>query len=77
MKCLALVAPVLATAAVVSGLSIDPKLSQAALQDEQPILQDRCLIELSPGETRWVSEEDKWELKRAWFSVVLSPALGG
>ena len=22
------------------------------------------LIELAPGETRWVTEEDKWELRR-------------
>ena len=26
--------------------------------------QDRFLIELEPGKTAWVSEEQKWELKR-------------
>lgn len=24
----------------------------------------RYLIELAPGDTRWVSEEEKWELRR-------------
>jgi bacterial leucyl aminopeptidase len=26
--------------------------------------QEQFLIELSPGETRWISEDEKWELKR-------------
>ena len=26
-------------------------------------------IELSPGETRWVTEEEKWELRRVSLSV--------
>jgi bacterial leucyl aminopeptidase len=25
---------------------------------------ERCLIELSPGETKWVDEEEKWKLRR-------------
>lgn len=25
---------------------------------------DRFLIELGPGDTRWISEDDKWELRR-------------
>jgi hypothetical protein len=28
------------------------------------------LIELSPGETRWVSEEEKWDLKRVNFAFL-------
>lgn len=26
--------------------------------------EETFLIELSPGETQWVTEEDKWELRR-------------
>lgn len=25
---------------------------------------DKFLVETSPGETKWVTEEDKWEMKR-------------
>jgi leucyl aminopeptidase len=36
-------------------------------------------IELSPGETRWVTEDEKWELRRvrlSWFHVAIaSPTL--
>lgn len=27
---------------------------------------DRYLIELAPGKTQWVTEEEKWELRRVW-----------
>ena len=30
---------------------------------------DKYLIELSPGETRWVTEDQKWELKRVIFHL--------
>lgn len=37
-----------------------------ALPDQQaPILnEEKYLIELGPGETRWITEDEKWELKR-------------
>ena len=28
------------------------------------IEEEQYLIELAPGQTRWVTEEDKWELRR-------------
>jgi bacterial leucyl aminopeptidase len=28
------------------------------------LAQAQYLIEMSPGETKWVTEEEKWELKR-------------
>ncbi|KIW91508.1 uncharacterized protein Z519_07474 [Cladophialophora bantiana CBS 173.52] len=63
MKSLALL--VISLAASVSARSIDTGPQQAIIpQDGQSAIQDRALIELSPGETRWVSEEEKWELKR-------------
>ncbi|KAI0021634.1 Zn-dependent exopeptidase [Xylariomycetidae sp. FL0641] len=36
--------------------------TDALLED---VASERFLIELSPGETRWVTEEEKWELRRA------------
>ncbi|EXJ54960.1 leucyl aminopeptidase [Cladophialophora psammophila CBS 110553] len=63
MKSLALLLISLATS--VSARSIDTDPQQAIIPlDGQSAIQDRALIELSPGETRWVSEEEKWELKR-------------
>lgn len=48
------------------------KEHQVVLEDQQPtfVEPDEYLIELSPGETRWVTEEGKWELRRvsAWNS---------
>ncbi|KAI9832713.1 MAG: Leucine aminopeptidase 1 [Phylliscum demangeonii] len=47
-----------------------------------PEEQDRYLIELQPGETRWVTEEEKWALKRAsraglnFMDITDTPHLG-
>jgi bacterial leucyl aminopeptidase len=32
---------------------------------------EQFLIELAPGETKWVTEEDKWELRRVCTILVL------
>jgi leucyl aminopeptidase len=39
---------------------------QVVLQDPQATVvePDEYLIELSPGETRWIKEDEKWELRR-------------
>lgn len=51
----------------------------AAVPDQKPIgdtIEDvhlgKFLIELGPGDTRWVTEEEKWGLRRVCFSVPLS-----
>ncbi|OAP60291.1 hypothetical protein AYL99_05293 [Fonsecaea erecta] len=63
MKSLALL--VTSLAASVVARSVDAQSQQALTpQDGRPSSQDRYLIELSPGETRWVVEEEKWELMR-------------
>ena len=38
----------------------------AVLQDPQATVgePEEYLIELSPGETRWIKEDEKWELRR-------------
>lgn len=46
-------------------------------QQQQPA--EQFLIELSPGETRWVSEEEKWELRRngqRFFDITDNISLG-
>lgn len=46
-----------------SALSIGSK-QQSVLQDQDVLAEDLFLIELSPGSTRWVTDAQKWELKR-------------
>ena len=43
-----------------------PKDPQIVLQNPQVTIDepDEYLIELSPGETRWVTEDEKWALRR-------------
>jgi leucyl aminopeptidase len=47
--------------------------SPVAPLEQQPLLEqpenDRYLIELSPGETRWIEEEEKWALRRVRISA--------
>ncbi|KAL2356551.1 leucine aminopeptidase 1 [Cryomyces antarcticus] len=53
--------------------------SQAVLHDPQESLQEKYLIELSPGETRWVTEDEKWALRRdglMFFDITDTPDLG-
>ncbi|KAH8729023.1 hypothetical protein GQ44DRAFT_608025 [Phaeosphaeriaceae sp. PMI808] len=53
----------------------------AQAEDPQVVLaeSDEYLIELSPGETRWVTEEGKWELRRQninFFDITDNKELG-
>lgn len=50
-------------ATAVTGLSTSLH-QQEVLQELVPVSQEKFLIELQPGETRWVTEEEKWVLKR-------------
>ncbi|KAF2019284.1 leucine aminopeptidase 1 [Aaosphaeria arxii CBS 175.79] len=54
---------------------------QVVLQDSQPTVAEpeQYLIELSPGETRYITEDQKWELRRAginFFDITDTPHLG-
>lgn len=53
-------------AATLASAFAHPKDPQIVLQEPQLTIvePDEYLIELSPGETRWVTEEEKWELRR-------------
>jgi leucyl aminopeptidase len=62
MKSTTLLLP-LYTAALAAAAS-HPK-DQVVLQQPQLIAEpDEYLIELSPGETRWITENEKWELRK-------------
>ncbi|KIW20238.1 hypothetical protein PV08_00813 [Exophiala spinifera] len=61
MKCPSLLA-FAATCATVVAFAVD--LEKVFLDDKRPVAQETFLIESSPGETKWVTEEEKWELKR-------------
>lgn len=58
MKCLQLA--VLLASTVIAGLT--RKTSDQAVLDHSP--ENQYLIELDPGNTRWIAEEEKWALKR-------------
>jgi leucyl aminopeptidase len=63
----------LCTAALVAGAA-HPNEPQVVLQDPQTFVEpDEYLIELSPGETRWVTEEGKWELRRVCSHLTVVP----
>jgi leucyl aminopeptidase len=50
-------------------LALGATASAAVLKTQVPFeisVVDKYLIELAPGETRWVTEEEKWALKRVW-----------
>ena len=48
-----------------------PKEAQVVFQNPQVTINepDQYLIELSPGETRWVTEDEKWALRRVCIST--------
>ena len=63
MKTLAILATSLAASVCARSLH-SPDQQAISPQDQQHMTHDWCLIELSPGETRWVLEDEKWELMR-------------
>ena len=42
---------------------------QVALGEQEPASPERYLIEINPGETQWVTEDVKWDLKRVRSST--------
>jgi bacterial leucyl aminopeptidase len=57
-------------ATAVTGISLPQR---TALQEQAPVLEERFLIELKPGDTRWVTEDEKWVLRRVTSSRIISP----
>jgi leucyl aminopeptidase len=70
--------------ALALGATATGAWSYAIPQQEQEVLelpethyeqQEKYLIELSPYQTRWVTEEEKWALKLVWCTGV-PPSFG-
>jgi leucyl aminopeptidase len=68
-----IISTLLTFAAAASALSLlEP--DQAVLGDDAPL--ERFLIELGPGDTRWISEDEKWSLRRVRLPLVRSNNTG-
>ncbi|KAJ4363132.1 Leucine aminopeptidase 1 [Neocucurbitaria cava] len=68
-------------AATFAAAAAHPKDAQVVIQDPQPTIvePDEYLIELSEGETRWVTEDEKWALRRQninFFDITHNQELG-
>ncbi|KAF2847099.1 leucine aminopeptidase 1 [Plenodomus tracheiphilus IPT5] len=68
-------------AATLAAAIAHPKDPQIVLQESQATIvePDEYLIELSPGETRWVTEDEKWALRREninFFDITHNEELG-
>lgn len=53
-------------AATLTGVIAHPQDPQIVIQESQQTLvePDEYLIELAPSETRWITEDEKWALRR-------------
>jgi len=49
---------------VAAAVGLEQQPPQIALSEQKLTGSETFLIELSPGETRWVTEDEKWELRR-------------
>lgn len=67
MKLILFIAACCSTSAL--ALSI-PWLNQVRLGNDA--VAERYLVELGPGETRWIREDEKWELRRVHLSLLHS-----
>lgn len=66
----------LSAAAVSARFVEEHETNQVLLNDAA---EERYLIELAPGETRWVTEDEKWELRRNsqnFMDITATPDLG-
>lgn len=52
------------SALVAHGRFVEQHETDQVILDPLSLEQETFLVELSPGETRWVTEEEKWELRR-------------
>lgn len=64
-------------AACASGLAVQalsiPTLAQGAVQQVQGFVSpEKYLIELAPGETKWVTDAEKWALRRVSYRHLLA-----
>lgn len=50
--------------AVASARFIEASEGNQVIPYPDDLLAEKFLVELAPGETRWVTEDEKWELRR-------------
>lgn len=63
------------SAAVVSARFVEQHEKDQVVINASDTPEEQYLIELAPGETRWVTEEEKWELRRVCLSGGLQPMI--
>jgi hypothetical protein len=61
---------------IVSAASLTQP-QQVALSEQDAVALERYLIETNPGETQWVTEDQKWALKRVRPLLNELPRLSG
>jgi bacterial leucyl aminopeptidase len=72
-----LVLSLLALSALIASTLSLPEPQQAALGNHETVVPERYLIEINPGETQWVTEDDKWALRRVRLLSTLLLAYQG
>ena len=66
-----LILSLLALSVLVASTPSVPEAHQVALGDHETVVLERYLIETNPGETQWVTEDEKWALRRVRLSSIL------
>jgi len=67
------------SASLVSGRFVETHEQDQVVIDASSAADELYLIELAPGETQWVTEEEKWELRRNghnFMDITHTPELG-
>lgn len=62
----------LALATAASARFIEQHEKDQVILNANAASDERFLVELAPGETIWVTEEEKWELRRVCYRPALS-----
>lgn len=57
------------SAAIANARFIETHEQDQIILNTQTTSNDRYLIELAPGKTQWVTEDEKWELRRVLHSL--------
>lgn len=65
---LPLVSALALSAAVVNARFVERHERDQVVLNAEAADNDRYLVELAPGQTQWVTEEEKWELRRVCSS---------
>lgn len=52
------------SAAAVNGRFVEKHETDQVVLHSDVVDNEKYLVELAPGKTQWITEEDKWELRR-------------